>query len=714
MLSNLPTGTTIEKAQAGVVEKTIKEIIPEEITNLNPNDILTLGVDVDVIMDVLQNRMYTRKDIAFQELPTNGRDAILRRIKLGDTNFKPEIQIIVNQDDNTISISDNGCGLSEDKIKQVYRFYGRSDKRNSIDETGMFGLGSKTPFALVDEFTVTTDSMEDKTRRTYLVTKRGLIVLENEPSISPGTTITFNNAKDYGISTINTICSKIFKAWKCPVNVYTIFEGNKVFYIDVSAQKESTLEDVNEGVYPDVYALKIDKPYYTVYITSDDNNFKNSIYVGFIPYDTEYSELGIENLVSDFKYRNQMSIFIKNPNIVTISATREGIEKDSKLKQLITNINFEIKKVIKKELKATFEPDIDWSTFKPTKQMKDLYNLSENMHRHTDYGGHRLLDIYPNIKLLFKQNFTYATSEDINKDSLFTILEYADENKHTIKWSPKQVVKSHTVPECEVVILLNNKSGSICRKEHTCVKCSLWTSYSADGVYECDRSLTKEHHVLEKAFPEFVPKKGPNKSSFKLRNLVTNRSHIYSLYDLTNNFGHILFTSDEFGTNDNNIYQISPNRLKDLLKIDPSFEKRVITKEKYYKDAKLKDIINGKEYKIEEIENKFDTLVITDKAEYYEQENSNKLEITAKLFDDKKTLFSDNYHKSNVKLTDTEIISYSEFIKDKSVNMLLNCKIDVETAIEIINTIENKKYKVSFKKEQIVIDDKSKKVKTRR
>lgn len=52
------------------------------------------------------------------------------------------------------SIQDYGIGLSEEDIFNLYTTYFDSDKRDSNFDTGMFGLGSKTPFAYTDSFTV--------------------------------------------------------------------------------------------------------------------------------------------------------------------------------------------------------------------------------------------------------------------------------------------------------------------------------------------------------------------------------------------------------------------------------------------------------------------------------------------------------------------------------------------------------------------------------
>jgi hypothetical protein len=56
--------------------------------------------------------------------------------------------------DPTFYIRDYGTGLSEEKVDKVFRGYFNSTKKNSNDYVGCLGLGSKSPFAYVQSFTV--------------------------------------------------------------------------------------------------------------------------------------------------------------------------------------------------------------------------------------------------------------------------------------------------------------------------------------------------------------------------------------------------------------------------------------------------------------------------------------------------------------------------------------------------------------------------------
>lgn len=73
---------------------------------------------------------------------------------------------------NTVTFTDNGCGMSPEVLRDVFAAYGESTKRHSDEQIGAFGLGCKTPFMLADTFTVTTTAAG--------VTTQGLFIRSND------------------------------------------------------------------------------------------------------------------------------------------------------------------------------------------------------------------------------------------------------------------------------------------------------------------------------------------------------------------------------------------------------------------------------------------------------------------------------------------------------------------------------------------------------
>lgn len=98
-----------------------------------------------------------------QEISANCYDAHVRAGK-EDVPFSVKLP---NKLDNHIRFRDYGVSMSPEKIENVYANYMTSDKRETNDEVGYFGIGSKTPLAYTDSFNVTT--YKDGVMRMYTI-----------------------------------------------------------------------------------------------------------------------------------------------------------------------------------------------------------------------------------------------------------------------------------------------------------------------------------------------------------------------------------------------------------------------------------------------------------------------------------------------------------------------------------------------------------------
>jgi len=106
-----------------------------------------------------------------RELACNAQDAHIQ------AGHRKPIQIklpnLINRD---FYVQDFGPGLSPEGIRDLYTTYFSSSKDQSNDQTGAFGLGSKSPFAYTDQFTVV--SAHAGVEITYLA-----YLQDGEPSI---------------------------------------------------------------------------------------------------------------------------------------------------------------------------------------------------------------------------------------------------------------------------------------------------------------------------------------------------------------------------------------------------------------------------------------------------------------------------------------------------------------------------------------------------
>ncbi|KKL75476.1 hypothetical protein LCGC14_2054480 [marine sediment metagenome] len=111
---------------------------------------------------ILSDQLYSDKVLAVvRELSCNAFDSHVDADKK-DVPFRVHMP---NTLEPWFSVRDWGIGLSDDNVKHLYTTYFGSTKRESNDKVGCLGLGSKSPFAYTESFTVT--SWHDGMKRTY-------------------------------------------------------------------------------------------------------------------------------------------------------------------------------------------------------------------------------------------------------------------------------------------------------------------------------------------------------------------------------------------------------------------------------------------------------------------------------------------------------------------------------------------------------------------
>jgi HSP90 family molecular chaperone len=101
---------------------------------------------------LLSSNIYSDKVSAvIRELSANAWDAH-RMAGKQDVPFEVHMP---NSFEPFFYVKDFGTGLSKENIIHLYTTYGESTKTKDNETTGCFGIGSKSPFAYTDQFTIT-------------------------------------------------------------------------------------------------------------------------------------------------------------------------------------------------------------------------------------------------------------------------------------------------------------------------------------------------------------------------------------------------------------------------------------------------------------------------------------------------------------------------------------------------------------------------------
>lgn len=115
-------------------------------------------VDLQGIVDLLSNHLYSSPRVYLRELLQNAVDAITARRA---TDPGAPRRIDVRTADDVLSISDTGIGLTPDQVRELLATIGRSSKRDEIgfartEFLGQFGIGLLSAFMVADEIEVVT------------------------------------------------------------------------------------------------------------------------------------------------------------------------------------------------------------------------------------------------------------------------------------------------------------------------------------------------------------------------------------------------------------------------------------------------------------------------------------------------------------------------------------------------------------------------------
>ena len=124
------------------------------------------------LLDLMINSIYTHKEIFLRELISNASDAIdklyYRTLEDGATGLSREdffIRLDVDKEARTLSITDNGIGMTQEELDNNLGVIARSgslqfkqeaEQKDEVDIIGQFGVGFYSAFMVSDRVTVDT------------------------------------------------------------------------------------------------------------------------------------------------------------------------------------------------------------------------------------------------------------------------------------------------------------------------------------------------------------------------------------------------------------------------------------------------------------------------------------------------------------------------------------------------------------------------------
>lgn len=307
-----------------------------ESSGLGEGNAFTIAASAKAF-EVLSSNLYQNKILAvLREISCNAADAH-RMVGLPLSSIKVHLPTYTEP---YFSVRDFGPGLSHSDVLSLYTTYFRSTKDNDNSQIGGFGLGSKSPFAVADQFTVT--SWHGGYKRSYICYKDGglprvnLVGEQALPAYCETGIEVQVAARDW--SSWEREAAGFFKWWpELPV-----FTGAYAFKVEpVTFAMDGSLVSPN----------KVDGLPEWAFLPS---GYASQVFMGLVPYALSWSAIpNVPKEVSDLL--SNASVFLRLPiGSVSISPSREALSYDPStcavLLQKLREIVREAAKVFKTNL----------------------------------------------------------------------------------------------------------------------------------------------------------------------------------------------------------------------------------------------------------------------------------------------------------------------------------------------------------------------------
>ena len=197
------------------------------------------------LLNLMIHSIYTNKEIFLRELISNANDAI-DKLKFqsltnndllkGDDKFK--IEITVDKDNRTLTIKDNGIGMTYDEVDEnigtiaksgskVFKEQLEAAKKADIDIIGQFGVGFYSAFIVADKVTLETRSPYSENGVRWVSSGDGNYEIEEISKENRGTEITLHlkDGEEY---------SEFLEEWKIKelVKKYSNYIRYEIYFKD--------------------------------------------------------------------------------------------------------------------------------------------------------------------------------------------------------------------------------------------------------------------------------------------------------------------------------------------------------------------------------------------------------------------------------------------------------------------------------------------------
>ena len=384
------------------------------------------------LLDMMINSIYTNKDIFLRELISNASDALdklyYRSLSDNESGFSRDdfkIQLAVDKENRTLTISDNGCGMSREELESNLGTIAKSgsldfksglEEKSEVEIIGQFGVGFYSAFMVSDTVTVVSRVHGADTAYQWESSGADGYTIKETEKDEPGTTITlkikekteeFDYDKYLEQYTLQDIVQKYSDYIRYPIMMDMTEskrkEGSEDEYETVVTPTQlnsmvpiwrKNKSEITEEEYEEFYKSKFydfEKPLLTVHSKTEGQvTYDALLYVpSHAPFDyyTKSYEKGLQ------LYSNGVLIMDKCADLLpdyfsfvkglvdsadlSLNISRETLQQDHILKIIAKNLEKKIKSELEKMLRNKRE---DYETFYKAFGLQLKYGV------YADYG----------------------------------------------------------------------------------------------------------------------------------------------------------------------------------------------------------------------------------------------------------------------------------------------------------------------------------------
>jgi molecular chaperone HtpG len=239
----------------------------EEAMATTQVETLQFQAETRQLLDLMIHSLYSNKEIFLRELISNSSDALdrlrfeaLTRPELLEADDKLEIRLIADREKRTLTISDNGIGMSRDEVianigtiaksgtRELVKKLKESGSQKEIMEfIGQFGVGFYSSFMVSDRIELVTRRAGETAATRWESTGDGTYTIEDAERPGRGTTITLHlkpEDRDNGMDEFSDrwVISRVVRRYSDFVSYPIILTAEKDPEIEDLAKEKETGE----------------------------------------------------------------------------------------------------------------------------------------------------------------------------------------------------------------------------------------------------------------------------------------------------------------------------------------------------------------------------------------------------------------------------------------------------------------------------------------